>query len=270
MRFLDYKLIAVDLDDSLLDSDLQISAKNKEALTDAMEKGVLVTIATGRMFKSALVYAQQLGLDVPIITYQGGLVKNAFSKDVLYNKTLPLDICQKIIRICKEKSLHLQIYIGDEYYIEEENKYSDIYYKNVGVKGQLVESFDKFLVDEPNKVLIIDEPDRIIEIRNEFVELFSSEIEVTTSRPVYLEFTHKDATKGKALEYLANLKGIKRENVIAIGDSYNDISMLQYAGLGVAMGNAPEDVKIHADYVTGKNDEDGVAQAIYRFVLERS
>lgn len=270
MRFLNYKLIAVDLDDSLLGSDLQISTRNKEALIKAMEKGVLVTIATGRMFKSAIKYAQQLELDVPIITYQGGLIKNAFSQDVLYNKTLSLDICQKIIYICKEKSLHLQVYIGDEYYFEEENKYSDMYYKNVGVKGQLVGSLDKFLANEPNKLIIIDEPDKIMEVRDDFRRLFGDQIEITTSKPQYLEFTHKEATKGRALEYLANLKGIERESVIAIGDSYNDISMLQYAGLAIAMGNAPEEVKAHADYVTGINDEDGVAQAIHRFVLERS
>ena len=92
---MNYKLIAVDLDDSLLSTDLEISNRNKEALIKAMEKGVLVTIATGRMFISALRYAHQLGLDVPIITYQGGLIKNAFSKDVLYNKTLPMDICRE-------------------------------------------------------------------------------------------------------------------------------------------------------------------------------
>ncbi|MFY9176817.1 MAG: Cof-type HAD-IIB family hydrolase [Caldicoprobacterales bacterium] len=267
---MNYKLIAVDLDDSLLGTDLEISNRNKEALIKAMEKGVLVTIATGRMFISALRYAHQLGLDVPIITYQGGLIKNAFSKDVLYNKTLPMDICRRIIHICKEKSLHLQIYIGDEYYFEEDNKYSNMYYENIGVKGQAVGPLDKFSFDPPNKLLIIDEPDIIGKLRNEFAKIFDNQIEVTTSKPEYLEFTHKDATKGKALEYLANLKGINRENVIAIGDSYNDISMLQYAGLGVAMGNSPEYVKSHADYITGINDEDGVAQAIDKFVLERS
>ena len=87
-----YKLIAVDLDDSLLGSDIKISPRNHEALVKAMDKGVLVTIATGRMFRSAVVFARQLGLDVPIITYQGGLVKSAFSNNILYNQTLRLDI----------------------------------------------------------------------------------------------------------------------------------------------------------------------------------
>ena len=266
---MDYKLIAVDLDDSLLGSDLTISARNREALINAMEQGTLVTIATGRMLRSALPYARQLGLDVPIITYQGGLIKNAFSGEVFYNQTLSIEISQKIINLCQAKGVHLQIYIGDEYYFEEKNKYSDMYHRNVGVEGEPVGPLDKFISCRPNKLLIIDEPNRIIEMRDEFSTLLETEIEITTSKPEYLEFTHRDATKGKALEYLANLKGISKDKIIAIGDSYNDISMIQYAGLGVAMENAPEKVKIHADYVTGLNDEDGVAQVIDKFVLGR-
>ena len=259
----------MDLDDSLLGTDLMISAKNKDALIKAREQGVIVTIATGRMFVSAMVFAQQLGLDVPIITYQGGYIKNAFSHEVIYNRTLPIDVTEEIIGICKGKGAHLQIYIGDEYYVEEHNKYSELYHENVGVKGKSVGSWDRFDLEAPNKVLIVDEPHRIVELRDEFSKIFGEEIEITMSRPFYLEFTHREATKGKALEYLANLKGVSRNNIMAIGDSYNDISMIQYAGLGVAMGNAPEDVKTHADYITSSNDEDGVAKVIDKFILKR-
>jgi Cof subfamily protein (haloacid dehalogenase superfamily) len=115
----------------------------------------------------------------------------------------------------------------------------------------------------------MDEPHRILELKDEFSKILGDEIEITTSKPEYLEFTHRDATKGKALEYLAVAKGIVKEDIIAIGDSFNDISMIQYAGLGVAMGNAPAEVKEYADYVTGTNDEDGVAQVIDKFVLKR-
>ena len=264
-----YKLIAVDLDDSLLGSDIKISPRNHEALVKAMDKGLLVTIATGRMFRSAVVFARQLGLDVPIITYQGGLVKSAFSNNILYNQTLRLDISKKIVSSCKAKGVYLQIYIGDEYYIEKANSYSRQYHKQIGVQGIEVGPLDEFLEEPPNKLLIMDEPHRILELKDEFIEILGDEIEITTSKPEYLEFTHRDATKGKALEYLAVTKGIDKEDIIAIGDSFNDISMIQYAGLGVAMGNAPMEVKKCADYVTGTNDEDGVAQVIDKFVLKR-
>lgn len=266
---MDYKMIAIDLDDSLLDNDLMISPKNKEALYRAIEQGVIITIATGRMYISALVYAKQLGLDVPLITYQGGLVKSALSGQVLYNKSVPIDISQKIIGMARSKDAHLQIYIEDDYYFEKNNSYSEGYGKNVGVMGKEVGPLDVFLTLEPNKLIIIQEPEKILELKDLFDETFGEEIEINISKPQYLEFTHKDASKGKALQHLAMSKGIDRENIMAIGDSYNDISMMRFAGLGVAMDNAPDDVKKWADYITGANYEDGVAQAINKFVLER-
>ncbi|HZJ82765.1 MAG TPA: Cof-type HAD-IIB family hydrolase [Clostridia bacterium] len=264
-----YKLIVVDLDDSLLGSDLKISPKNHEALVQAMDQGVLVTIATGRMFRSAVVYARQLGLDVPIITYQGGLIKSTFSNKVLYNQTLGLDVSKKIVDLCRAKGLYLQIYMGDEYYIEEPNAYSRKYHKQVGVEGIVVGPLDKFLKEPPNKLLIMDEPGRIPEFGREFTEILGDQIEITTSKPEFLEFTHRDATKGRALEYLATTRGIPKDEIIAIGDSFNDISMISYAGLGIVMGNAPMEVQEYADYVTGTNDDDGVAQAIDKFILKR-
>ncbi|HZJ82762.1 MAG TPA: Cof-type HAD-IIB family hydrolase [Clostridia bacterium] len=265
---MNYKMIAIDLDDSLLGTDLMISPKNKDALFKAIEQGVIVTIATGRMYISALVYAKQLGLDVPLITYQGGLIKSALSEHILYNKTVPIDISRKIIEISKSRDAHLQIYIEDDYYFEKRNEYSDAYHKNVGVAGKEVGSLDTFLTLAPNKLIIIQEPQRIIELRDEFEKIFGEEIEINISKPQYLEFTHKEATKGKALEHLAGLKGIDRDHIMAIGDSYNDISMIKYAGLGVAMENAPDEVKKWADYITGTNDDDGVAKVINKFVIE--
>lgn len=262
-------MIAIDLDDSLLGNDLMVSPKNKEALYKAIDQGVIVTIATGRMYISALVYAKQLGLDVPLITYQGGLIKSALSGKVLYDKSVPIDISRKIIEMARSKDAHLQIYVEDDYYFEKNNSYSEGYGKNVGVEGKEVGPLDLFLTLEPNKLIIIQEPERILELRDLFKEAFGDEIEINISKPQYLEFTHKDASKGKALEHLAKSKGINKENVMAIGDSYNDISMIKYAGLGVAMNNAPDEVKKWADYITGSNDEDGVAQAINKFVLER-
>ncbi|NLJ41752.1 MAG: HAD family phosphatase [Clostridiales bacterium] len=262
-----YRLIAIDLDDTLLGTDLKISPKNREAILAAVEQGVQVTIATGRMYISAVNFAVELGLDIPLITYQGGLIKESNSGDILYNQTLPVDICQKVIQACQAKGVHLQVYIDDEYYIESENEYSEFYGRNVGLKGVTVGSLDKFLDRRPNKLLIIDKPKRITEIWKEFSPIFGQDIEISASKPIFLEFTHKEATKGKALKYLSGLKDIPKDEIIAIGDGHNDVSMIDYAGLGIAMKNAPEEVRNSADYVTATNDEDGVAQAIYKFVL---
>ena len=257
----------MDLDDTLLGGDLRISQGNKDALIKAMDKGVLVTIATGRMYRSAVSYAKELGIKTPIISYQGGYVKSISSKDALYSQTLSLDTAKQIIDLCKAKGLYLQVYIGDEYYIEDHNQYSEDYRLQVGVRGQRVGSLNKFLKEPPNKLLIIDEAGNIPTLREEFVKIFHREIEITTSKPSFLEFTHKNANKGKALEFLSGVYKIPREEIMAIGDGFNDISMIEYAGLGVAMDNAPAEVKEYADYVTSANNDDGVAQAIYKFVL---
>ena len=121
--------------------------------------------------------------------------------------------------------------------------------------------------EEPIKLLIIDEPDNIARYRIYFQRLLSDVLQVYISRPNYLEFTNIEATKGNALAQLGRMLGVSRKEMIAIGDSYNDISMLEYAGLGVAMGNAPDNVKSHAGFITGSNDEDGVAEAVEKFVL---
>lgn len=262
-----YRMVAIDLDDSLLDDDLTISQENLQAIRRTMEKGVIVTIATGRMFKSAFPYVKQLGIDVPVITYQGALVINALSKNVLLHYPVPLDLSREIIRESKKNDIHLQVYIDDEYYFEQHNKYSDLYFKVSGIVGTAVGPLEDFLEKEPTKLIMIDEPENILRWMKYYNEKFAGKLQVTISKAHYLEFTNIEATKGNAVRYLAEMYGIKPDEVIAIGDSFNDIPMLTYAGLGVAMGNAPEIVKSHADYVTYSNNENGVAHVLEKFVL---
>lgn len=263
-----YRMIAVDLDDSLLGDDLNISERNINALMEASNRGVVVTIATGRMYCSALPYIEQLKLNVPVITYQGGLIKNALSQEVLYHCPIPLEIAMEVIEKSKSDGAYLQVYVDDKYYMEEYNNFSELYRLNVGVAGTAVGPLDKFLKKAPTKMLIIDEPSTILKMKDEYDRLFGEILQVTISKPIYLELTNKDATKGKALKYLAQSLKVDRNEIIAIGDSYNDISMIKYAGLGVAMGNAHEDVKKWADYVTLTNNEDGVAEVVHKFILE--
>jgi hypothetical protein len=260
-------MIAIDLDDSLLDDNLTISQENLQAVRRTIEEGVIVTIATGRMFKSALPYVQQLGIDVPVITYQGALVVNALSRNVLLHYPVPLDLSREIIRESKKNNIHLQVYIDDEYYFEQHNKYSDLYFKVSGIPGKAVGPLEDFLVKEPTKLVMIDEPENILKWMGCYKEKFAGRLQVTISKAHYLEFTNIEATKGNAVRYLADMYGIKPDEVIAIGDSFNDIPMLTYAGLGVAMGNAPEIVKSHADYVTYSNNDNGVAHVLEKFVL---
>lgn len=263
-----YKMIAIDLDDTLLSGDLSISQINRQAISHAVSMGVKVTISTGRMFRSTLPYVEQLKLDVPVITYQGALIKNAMSEEVVLARPLPLDISLDIIEESRKHGVHIQVYIGDDYFFDKYNGYSQLYYDLSGIEGKAVRRLEDFLVEAPLKVLIMDSPETISYLTGLYADMFKGRAEITISKSNYLEFTNIEANKGSALEHLAQSLGIKREEVIAIGDGYNDISMIKYAGLGVAMGNAPLDVKKYADFITCSNEDNGVAHVIKKFVLK--
>jgi Cof subfamily protein (haloacid dehalogenase superfamily) len=265
---LNYRLIAVDLDDSLLGSDLKISDANKRTLLTAQEKGVYVTIATGRMLDSAMPFVKELNISIPVITYQGAFIKDTVNAKTLAKTPIPMEYTHRIIDQCKKDNLHAQVYMENDYYFEHDNEYSQLYHRLSGIKGHEVGDFKAFIKEEPIKILIIDQPERIAEAYRQFEELFGSQLQVTISKPNYLELTHIDATKGNALRQLGSMLGVKREEIIAIGDSFNDVTMIEYAGLGVAMGNAPDKVKALARYVTKGNDEDGVAEVVERFILK--
>jgi len=266
---LKYRLIAVDLDDSLLGSDLKISHENKRALFAARNKGVLITIATGRMLDSAMPYIKELNIDIPVITYQGAYIKDTRTGETLVRKPVPGGLAEEILKECKKQNLHVQFYNERSYYFEKENEFSKLYHRMTGIKGEETESlFELLSEEEPIKLLIVDKPSKINQLHSYFKELFGRDLQISISKPDYLEFTNIEANKGNALAILGDILGISKEEIIAIGDSYNDISMVVYAGMGIAMGNAPDALKLHAKYVTKTNDENGVAAAVERFILK--
>ncbi len=265
---MDYKMLVLDLDDSLLGTDLKISQKNKKALIAAIDKGVFIIIATGRMFSATLPYVEELGIDMPVITYQGALIKNALSRETLSHIPIDRELSRAIVRHSRMGGYYIQGYIDDEYYMVEENQYSEFYRNISGQRGNVVTDLEEYVKDrDVTKFIIIDEPEKIRVLKEKYDRLYGNILQITISKPQFLEFTHKDATKGRAVCYMADMFNIDRDSIIAVGDSYNDLSMIEYAGLGVAMGNSPYDVQRAADYVTLSNDEAGVAHVIEKFIL---
>ncbi len=266
-----YKLLALDLDDTLLNTKYDISPKNRAAIQEAVERGVLVTIATGRMFRSTLPYAQSLRIDLPLITYHGALIKKAASGEVLSHQSIPFKLAQDMLEFGEEKGLHFNLYLNDQLYVREENEHSAYYQTIASIPLQEVGRLPDFLNQqkiEPTKLTIINRDDDYLNaIQAELQQAFSPELSILQSRPYFLEVTHRKATKGQALKFLAEQEGIEREAIAAVGDSYNDVDMLQFAGLGAAVANAPEDVKKAADLVVRSNTEDGVAAFIGEYIL---
>lgn len=262
-----YKLIAIDIDDTLLNEQNEVTEGTKLALKAAIEKGVTVTLATGRMFASAHKIAKQIELNVPIITYQGSLVKTLLDGQVIYQRDVPAEAAKKLLDYVKEHHLHLQLYVNDTLYGTEDNDRIKAYSKNSNIPYVIEQDFDK-LINMPNhKMLIIDEPSVLDEHIPILQQLVGNELHITKSKANFLEFMHKEGTKGHALRFLANHIGCTMEQTIAIGDAWNDKEMIQAAGLGVAMGNAVEPLKQIADYITLSNNDEGVRHVIEKFVL---
>ncbi|MBP2649558.1 MAG: yidA 2 [Firmicutes bacterium] len=249
------KLIALDLDDTLLNNGKKVSLRASKAIRQAVKQGVTVTMATGRMYKSALPYALELELDVPIITYNGALVKWSKSGETLFHQPIDSATTREVLSLFKERGWYVQAYVDDQLYVDKLNSKSDYYERMTGIAAiPLDEKFYK-LEGEPSKMLAIAEPEDIGGIRQVMADTFGSRLNLAVSGPRYLEIVNPMVNKGMALKFLAESLGIVRAEVMAVGDSQNDLSMIKYAGFGVAMGNAMA------------NDADGVAEAIENYVL---
>ncbi|OUS71896.1 hydrolase [Paenibacillus sp. MY03] len=263
-----YKLIAIDVDDTLLTDELTVTDGTRRAMEAAIEAGVTVTLATGRMFASAQQIARQIELNVPIITYQGALVKTLLDGQVLYERNVPTDAALALHEYCVKHGLHLQLYVDDELYGTEDNDRIKAYSRLSNIPYRIEPDFDKLITKPLNKMLIIDDPARLDAIALELAPLIGDRVHITKSKAHYLEFMHKEGTKGHALRFMAEHLGCSMEQTIAMGDAWNDREMIQAAGLGVAMANAIDALKEIADYVTLSNNEEGVRHVIEKFILE--
>lgn len=262
-----FKLIAVDLDDTLLPEDLRLTDRVKKTIAAVRDAGVQFTLSTGRMYRSAVPYARELGIDIPLITYQGALVKNSLSGEVLLYRPLSLQYAREIVARVHQLGYHLNGYLDDRLLVEHDTPEGRRYSRISGVKAEVVGDFLEFFKRDPIKMLAISEEPLLDELSAELVPLYEGKVHIAKSKPFFLEFSHPKATKGEALSCLAGRFGINRDEIMAIGDSYNDLEMLDYAGLGVVVANAREDIKQRADYVTTAPYSDGVVEALEKFVL---
>lgn len=264
------KLVAIDLDDTLLDSKLKISLECRNAIERCRQLGVKVTLATGRMFRSALPYARQLQMNLPLITYQGAWVRNAFSGESLYYRPVPRQLGIELLQVARRFKYHCQTYVNDQLYMERLTPEGEAYARLAGVTPVIVGKLEEVMAEDPMKMLFINnDTSRLDELEELLKAEFGQHLYITKSKPNYLEAMHPEATKGRGLAAVARYFGVDRGEVMAIGDSYNDLDMLRWAGVGVAVSNAREEVRREADYVTCSNEEHGVAEALTKFVLER-
>lgn len=257
------KLLAIDLDDTLLTPERTISARVKQSLRRVQSGGCLVTLATGRMYRSAKPYADELGLDVPLITYQGALIKTSRTEETWRSLSLLPEVLTPLLQFLERAQVHINLYAGDDLYVAEMNKIARDYADFTRVPVQAVGQLSLFPLAAATKVVAVGDADYLRDQLQPLArEVFSEQLTINRSRPHFLEFGHPAATKSQAIAYLAHRMQITRQQVMAIGDGENDLDMLEYAGIGVAMGNAEPVALAVADFVTKSNADDGVAFAL--------
>ena len=266
------KLLALDLDGTLFGDDLLISDRTRAAIKAAQDQGVLVTIATGRMFRSARQIAADLGIVAPLICYQGALVRHSVTGETLYHKTIPPDLTHALVTETTERGLHLNVYVDDKLYVEQMNDQALFYAKiNMGLHINEVGDMHAWLRDqgepEPTKLVIVTEAEQTDGVLDLFTGLYGEKLQVTKSHARFTEFTNRESSKGHALAHLAETCNVSREEVMAIGDGHNDLDMITWAGYGVAMSTSPEAVLKAARIISPPLWEDGAADTIERYVL---
>ncbi|HEY3418790.1 MAG TPA: Cof-type HAD-IIB family hydrolase, partial [Armatimonadota bacterium] len=248
-----------DLDLTLLDDEHKISPRNHTAVRRCVELGAKVVITSGRMFSSTLPYLRALDLHTPMITYNGAFIKHPDTGAVLLHECLAADTAMAIVDFCAHENLNLNFYLNDTLYIAKINPWAELYSQRTGAKLHPVGDLRTFAGERPTKVLIVDDPQRIARLYDELAPQYADRAYVTISNVEYLEFMPPGVDKGKALAVVANHFGIPQEKTIAFGDAGNDVPLIRWAGLGVAMENAKDEAKAVADRVALRYDEDGVA-----------
>jgi len=255
------------MDDTLLDGTQQVSMRTRETIRRAMDAGVSVTIATGRMFRSALPFAQELGISLPLITYNGALIRQQASGETLFHRPIGTELAQGVADLFRQRGWYLQKYVDDRLYVAELDENALFYADYARVEAiPLGDAFFN-MTEAPTKILSMGDPDELNAIRTEVTAFYGDRLYLASSKKRYLEMVDIRVNKGEALAFLAEMLGIVQGEVMAIGDSMNDVDMIEYAGCGVAMGNSNATVRAAADFITATNSEDGVAEAIEKFVL---
>jgi Cof subfamily protein (haloacid dehalogenase superfamily) len=269
---MDKKIVFLDIDGTLVNSEKKITKATKESLMRIQKAGVKLAIASGRPSKGVIPYAQELELEKYagyILPFNGGNIINYSTKEVVYSNTLSMDVVKKAYDLSKEYGVELITYKGDTILSEtDDNPYLLIESTINKMDVEKVECVYDAITESPVKCLLLGDGDYLAGIENEIKEKIGNDANVFRSEPFFMEIVPQGIDKAAAIEALIGTLGIRQEETVAFGDGYNDVSMIQYAGLGVAMSNGCDRIKEVADYIAPDNNSDGIAHVINKFFSE--
>lgn len=268
-----YQLLALDLDGTVFGHDLFIAPEVIRAIDAAQSRGVHVTLATGRMFGATLPFAMQLRIRDPLICYQGALIRHPLTGEIYEHVGMPGALAAEAVELLLAADRFVIAYIDERLCIAGRRPELEVYLSLHPEGAEVVVAPDlaaMVAADPPTKLLFVADPPIVEHEMVRLVARFGDQLSVVRSHAIFGELTALGINKGTALAALAAHLGIPREQVVAIGDQENDLPMITWAGLGLAMGNAIPAVRQAADAIVPSIDEAGVAWAIRHYLLDSS
>lgn len=268
---MEYEVIVLDLDGTLTNKDKVITPRTKEALMKMQQMGKKVVLASGRPTKGIRHLAEELELKNYggyILSYNGGMIIGCAEEKTVFSRLLPAESNRRIIELAGDNQVDILTYEGEEIITNNrKNEYAGLEGKINSMEIRQVEHMEDYVNFAVPKFIMLEEGDYLATVEPKVKAALGKNFSVYRSEPYFLEILPRGIDKAQSLERLLEVMGLSREQMIACGDGYNDLSMIRYAGLGVAMENAVLPVRQAADFVTKSNNDDGVAWVIEKFIF---
>ncbi len=266
---MNYKMLVVDMDDTLLTDNHEISIENKEMLLRAQELGVYVVLASGRPTSAMIEFAKELQCDVNnsfMISFNGSVITDLKEDKILFEHSLTKEQIHSLYDFSQQNNTHIITYIDGQIISERHSEYIDIEKNITGLKLNIVSSFKDTVTTSAVKCILLEEPKYLKSVET-VLKAAMPDLSICMSKPFFLEAAPNGIDKGSSIRILAEKLNIDQSEIIAIGNAGNDITMVQYAGLGVWVDNVDPELRHLADVIVASNNNHGVAEVVRRFIL---
>ncbi|MCL2560120.1 MAG: Cof-type HAD-IIB family hydrolase [Turicibacter sp.] len=265
-----YKVLALDIDGTLVGSDHNILPETREALIKAQEKGLKVVLASGRPTPGMMALSKALQLEKFggfVLSYNGGRITNMKTEEIVHEQFLTPSEAHEVYDLAKALGVNMMAYDGGEILTVDHDQYIQLESDINEMPLRPIDDFKTAVVNNTIKTLTTGEPERIAEVETVYLEKFGDRFSICRSMPFFLEVMPQGINKAASLGKLLDALGLTREDLAACGDGFNDVEMIRFAGLGVAMDNAVDEVKAVADHVTRSNDDNGIVDVVEQLIF---
>lgn len=269
MKEVEYKMIVLDMDDTLLTDDHTISEENKEMIFKAQEKGVKVVLASGRPTSAMTSYAKELKLDFYnsyMLSYNGAVITDLKEDKILFEQTLTKEQIHELYDYSQKNNTHIITYVNEEIVSETDSEFIEIEKHITGMAHNKVRSFKNAVQSNAVKCILLEEPSYLKTVEDDLKQAMPH-LSVSMSKPFFLEVAQQGIDKAHSLKKLAKRLDINQSEIIAVGNAGNDLTMIEYAGLGVWVDNVTPELRDKADVIVASNNDHGVAEVIRRYIL---